>query len=369
MKYFLILLLFFPIQAEAMEINLDNCKDCLDLNLSDINEIWGNTIGGKKRKSSYLGQTTVSLDINFDKIFHKNYGKISVSGINVRGNPESNKNYETLDFISSIENYNQTKLYEFYYENNFKNLYFKVGKFDLSSEFGFDNFTSKFLNASGITSMVVNNNSYNMTNYGPTSSLGISMKYKINDNIFKIGLSSDNPYNGKYKKDFTNINTDKYGTDVNFKSPMLYFEYEKVYKHGKYYIGGFYDFGKEPITYDKNFHRRNFAIYFTFNQELYKDLNLFFRVVYDPKNNVINIKYTVDTGIVYSNFGLMFSIANENKHITTKYKNHNEYRLEFFYNKKINNFLYIQPDIQYIVHPSANYRNEMLIGCRTVLNF
>lgn len=365
--------LLFPFPVMAEEIKFNNCKnDCFEINITDINEVWGNVSGNKNKKVSYLGQTVISGLVNFNGIFNKPYyGDVVISGINIRGNPESNSVYRTMDFISSIENEDQTKIYEFYYENQIKNFYFKIGKFDFSSDFGFDGLTSQFLNASMFSSMVINNNTYNMTNYGPSSSPGIEIDYKIKNYILKYGVASDNPYKGKFNENFSNMNLDRYGTDMNFKSPIMYFEIEKDYKNSKYIIGGFYDFGRQANTYTNNFHKVDYSYYVTINQEIFKNLYAFSRFMIAPKHNVTNINYTLDTGFVFKDsFGIAGSLTNENKKVETKYKNHNEYRIELFYRYNFTNQnFYIQPDIQYIIHPSADYKNETITGIRTVYNF
>lgn len=225
--FFVFIFLIFTFPAYCETIPFNNCGDCVDLGITDINEYWGNAYGGTKNKTSYLGQTQVSININLNKIFGKKFGLLYISGINSRGNPLSGSNLKTLDFISNIENYNSTKLYEFYYENQISDIHIKIGKFDFSSDFGYDDLTSKFLNASMITSMVTNNNTFNMSNYGPASSVGIEVKYEKNDWYIKGGISGDNPYHIKNYNNFSNINSDKHGTDLYVKNPMLYIEYNK----------------------------------------------------------------------------------------------------------------------------------------------
>lgn len=384
-KYLIVLLcLLFGGVAEAKTIDIGPCGECLEFDITDTNEYWENLTGGVRHYGSYIGQTIVSSTINFNNIFSRDdIGDVYISAVNNRGNPMSNTNLKTFDFISNIENYNQSKLYEFYYENKIGNIFFKIGKFDFSSDFGFDNLSAKFLNASMMTSMVINNNTYNMTNYGPTASPGIEVRYYHDNWILKLGLSSDNPYNGNLNLNFANINTDKFGTDLFFKKPMFYLEY--VYNlyiknlKGTYYIGGFYDTGKQANTYSNHFYSGNGAGYFTLNQEIFKNktsnLSIFLRYMIDPYNSRTNITSTFDTGLVYNTrddyFGLSFSIAHANKHITTTFKDHNEYRIEFTYKHQINKYLFIQPDIQYIIHPSSGIgiKNEFVMGLRTVFNY
>lgn len=383
-KYFFVLfLLFIPTEVWAKNSNTVTCDDCkkynitkyVDFNLVDINEYWGNASGGIKHTTSYLGQTVGSVTIHMDKLTNYNIGSLYISGINVRGNPKSNTNLRTLDFISNIENFNSLKIYEFYYYNSFGNLNIKVGKFDFFSDFGHDDDTSQFLNASMITSMVINNNTYNMTNYGPSPSPGAELEYGKNGFDIKAGISSDNPYHGNFYKNFSNINSDNHGTDIYLNSPMINFELRYTSHinnlRGVYYIGGFYDFGKQANTYTNIFHSRNSAYYITINQEFLKTntatYEWFFRYMIDPYSSKTNIKYTMDTGFLYKNkkstIGIGFSITNPNHHLKLKYDN--EYRLEVMYKYNLNNNITIQPDIQYIIHPGAEYKtNELVFGLR-----
>lgn len=382
-KYLAIFLcLIFPAFSYGKDITILNCKECLEIDVNDTNEVWGNVSGGNKKKASYLGMTEIDVGLHLDKIFDGNYGDLKISAINVRGNPMSNSNLQTLDFVSNIENYNSTRIYEFYYENQINdNWYIKIGKIDFTNEFNSDDATSSFLNASMGTSMVINNNTFNMTNYGPATSLGAVVKYSSNNWSIKGAISDDNPYSGNRYINFQNINSDLYGTDIHFKNPMIYMEYQYNTKidnlNGSYYIGGFYDSGKTPVFYGKD-KKGNGAFYITMNQELYKNdvgsLKFFMRYVYDPFPQKTDITYTFDTGLMYSYdndyFGVGFGMVHLNRKIPTDYGNHNEYRIEMTYNHQINKYFSIQPDIQYIIHPgSTNRTSELVFGLRETFTY
>lgn len=370
----LFLCLLVPTPALAKTISIPECNDCFDINITDINEYWGNVSGGMKHKGSYLGFTEIGLNLHLDKIFDGVFGNLHISAENNRGNPMSNTNLRTLDFISNIENYNQTKLYEIFYENNLGPFYFKFGKFDFGRDFEIDNITSSFLNASMITSMVINNNTFNMSNYGPASELGVELRYRKNNWDIGFGASSDNPYRGDFNLDFTNINSDSHGTVLSWKSTMFYFEVKKKTRifglDGFYEVGGFLDTGKQANTYDGKFHRGNEIIYLMFNQEVWrrnnKSISLFSRFVIDPRNDRTNIEYTSDSGVFYQfdndYIGAGFSITKPN----SKLHLHNEMRLELTYSHDFDQYFSIQPNIQYIIHPGGtSSRDELVFGMRS----
>lgn len=382
-KYLAIFLcLIFPFFSYGKDITILNCKDCMEIDVTDTNEVWGNVSGGVKKKASYLGMTEIDVGLNLDKIFEKPYGDFKISAVNVRGNPMSNSNLQTLDFVSNIENYNSTRLYEFYYENQIdKNWYIKIGKIDFTNEFNSDDATSSFLNASMGTSMVVNNNTFNMTNYGPSTSVGAVVKYSSDNWSIKGAISDDNPYIGNRAINFQNINTDQYGVDIHFKHPMFYLEYQYNTKFnnldGSYYVGGFYDDGPTPVSYGGR-RKGNGAFYLTMNQELYKNdvgsLKFFMRYVYDPFPQKTDITYTFDTGLMYSYdndyFGVGLGMVHLNKRVPADYNHHDEYRIEATYNHQIDKYFSIQPDIQYIIHPgSTNRKNELVFGLRETFTY
>ena len=378
-RLILYLCLFITTPAFSKTVPLPYCDSCIDFNLLDINEYWGNEMGGEKKRGSYLGFTEASVDIHLDKIFNGHYGSFHISGENNRGNPMSNKNLGTLDFISNIENYNQAKLYEFYYENNFGPWYFKFGKFDFARDFEIDNISSDFLNASMVSSMVINNNTFNMSNYGPASSPGAEVRFTTDEWDIGLGISSDNPYRGNFNKDFTDMNTDPTGTAIFWKTSMIYLEVKKNIKImgllGTYTVGGFIDTGKQANTYDDRFHTGNELFYATVNQTVWenniKSLSVFVRLAVDPRKDRTAIDYTIDTGILYQEgddfAGLGFSLTKPNSRMLLP---ESEMRLEATYSHSFNKYIAVQPNIQYIIHPGGmKEENELVTGVRTTFVF
>ena len=378
-RLILYLCLFLSTPALAKPISTPSCNSCFNVNLTDINEYWGNATGGQKQRGSYLGFTEVSIDVHLDRIFNGHYGNFHVSAENNRGNPMSDTNLGTLNFISNIENYHQTKLYEFYYENQFGPWYFKIGKFDFTRDFEIDDITSSFLNASMGTSMVINNNTLNMTNYGPASAPGIEVRYKSNGWNIELGASSDNPYRGKFDEDFSNINTDPHGTDISWKSTMFYIEVKKNLDinglKGMYSVGGLLDTGRQANTYDGIFHKGNDIIYATVNQEMWrkkdKSISLFSRFSIDPRGDRTDIDYTLDSGVFYQFgddfLGAGFSITKPNHRLHLP---KSEMRIELTYNHVFNKYIVVQPNIQYIIHPGGTKaRDELVMGVRTTFTY
>lgn len=390
---FLIFFLILPVRSIAATFDVKDCKQCVSLNISNIDEYWFNSSGGMSHRGSYLGSTTVSLDINSKLLFGSDYGSIYISGVNNRGNPQSQNNLLTFDTISNIENFNSTKLYELYYHKTFGDFSFKIGKIDFSSYFGVDDYTGKFINGGLVTSTVYNNNSYFQNNYTPISSPGIEMEYTKDKITYKLGVSSDNPFKENYKNpNYPNIDNDKHGLDFNFTSPMIYYDVSYSNNiHGYDYnviLGGFYDSGKQPISYDNKKHKSNMGMYINFNQEIWKkdnkNLVFFSRFFVDPMQKYENVLYTLDCGFVYQNnddyIGLSFSDTRGSKYLNYDMthnitKNHNEYKLELTYYHQINKWFSIQPDIQYIIRPGGMIfdtkpiKNELIFGLRSSFSY
>lgn len=385
-KYYLFLMfILYPNISYSKSFS----KDLVDLSIINIDELWSNTSGGYRKKTSYIGNTIVGLDISSKLISNIDYGSLYISMNNNRGTPVSQNNLFTYDTISSIENFNATKLYELYYHISYHNFDIKIGKIDFSSLFGYDDKTQNFTNGGMVTSTVMNNNSYYQNNYTPLASPGVYVSYNVKKILFKLGLTSSNPINENYNnQNYMNINYDKYGTKFIINSPFLYYEINYKNDNKNVILGGFYDTGKQPISYTNKKYSGNYGFYLNYNQQILKkkeyNLDLFFRFYIDPMQKYENVFYTIDTGLILSYkkiyLGLSFSDTNGSKYLNynlTKNisKNHNEYKTELTLNYKINDYFSIQPVIQYIVRPGGRIyndkliKNELIFGVRNTFNY
>lgn len=364
-------LLFILVTKKSLckTINLYDCTDCVEINLNDTNEYWST-------HNSYIGQSILSVDIKKELL---KIGSIYASYDNNRGTTVTNNYIGSFNTISSIENKKTNKLYELYYYNTFKNLYFKIGKFDLQNNFGSDDQFSYFVNTSSTSSSIFSNNTYEMSNYGPVSSLGIYLEYNLNDNFkFKGSIVSDNPF--KINTDLTDTKTDMHGNMFKIESPMFLFETNMYFgKKYKTYIslGGFYDTGKQSITYSNIIHRNNAAFYISVEHDLINkndnSLQLLVRYMRDPYSDRSTITSTFDTGLLYSNkkhiIGILFGYELGDKNMFTNLKSKIEYRLELTYRYNVTDNFYIQPDIQYIDNIAGYNHSMFLFGIRESFNY
>lgn len=144
-------------------------------------------------------------------------------------------------------------------------------------------------------------------------------------------------------------------------------------------------------TYYNNFHR-NFGAYFNFEQMVYKEKK-------DDNNDLQGLVVFGQFGISPSNrtdmsrfmgVGLHYQgpipkrdndiagIAIGSGHFASRlnditYDNGgrigSETVLEAFYRFKVNNWFYLQPDVQYIMNPGGMYPNSVAVGLRSVITF
>lgn len=344
-----------------------NNKPIIEFNINDTNEYWN-------VKNSYVGQTIISLDFKNDLT---KIGGFYISGDNNRGTTITNNYIGTYNTVSSIENKKTNKLYELYYYKQIKNLYIKIGKFDLQNNFGSDEQFSYFINTSSTSSSIFSNNTYEMSNYGPVSSLGIYSEYNYKNFTFKEALVSDNPF--KINNDISNSKTDRYGNSFKIESPMLLLETNMNFGNSyKTYIslGGFIDFGKQSITYDTIFHKKDASFYFSLEQDVFnnKNNNLQFIVRYmrDPYIDRTIITSTFDSGILYkhknNSLGFLFGYELGDRNMfTTKPKL--QYKFELTYRYNISNNLYIQPDLQFISNISGYNKSIIVFGIRESITY
>ena len=154
-------------------------------------------------------------------------------------------------------------------------------------------------------------------------------------------------------------------------------------KEGKYLIGDWIKTGKYE-SYKGSAERNNFGLYAAFEQKLinrFEDnsggLSIFSQFSY-ARNSINDVPYYYGGGFVFKgisksrkddSIGLAFGWHQFDKELHKTNNQTAEKVLELFYKIKLTNFLYIQPDLQYIIKPSGNEKNAFALGVRSCIVF
>ncbi len=346
---------------------------------SYVGDFASNLHGGKRTGSLYLGMANIKLGFKTKSIGLWNGGEFFIHGVATHGGTPSEKLFGDFQVASNIEAGNHTYIHELWYKHSFENLQFTFGLQDLNTEFVTSENACSFINSSfGVPSLISSNVPIPIF---PLTALGISCRYKMNENfLFQVALfdgfpeSFDNNQhnlNWKLKDDDGTL----IFTELQFSSTIK--DLHGTFKTGYYYHSHLRETSAEtgiPETVFEN----NYGLYVLADQTIYQadannSLGVFTQAAVSPGNININ-DYYFGCGLnctgVFNNedaAGFAFAYAHFNNESLK-----DETTLEMFYKSRITENLFVQPDIQYIINPAGtetNLTNSLAALIRFGINF
>jgi porin len=138
-----------PPTTAAREIETDPAGRGLKPGFAYLGEISTNAAGGLRRRSACLGNLSLTLSLDLDKLFGWRGATIFLYGMSIQGqNPD--RNVGDLQGVSNIAAHDTARLYEAWLRQDLFSgrLSFLAGLYDLNSEFDVIEPASLFLNAS-----------------------------------------------------------------------------------------------------------------------------------------------------------------------------------------------------------------------------
>ena len=326
-------------------------------------------------KGTYQGLYNLSLDLDSEKMNLYNGGKFHI--LYQAGNKGVNS-MEFLNTYSDMNSYDPMKsinqISELYYEQSVKDDLFniKIGKQDANIDFQALNAGFEFLN---LSFSFIDNTPMPLF---PSQQMGIRARLKLHKEIYiQNGFYDGNLKIGATPKSFfTGENNYLNMTEVykltNFKN-----------KEGKYLIGDWIKTGKYE-SYKNSTERNNYGIYAGFEQKLtdrFEDksggLKLFGQFGY-ARNSINDVPYYGGGGLLFEgmtekrkadSIGIAFGWHQFDKQLHKTEHRTAEKVIELFYKIKLTEFLYIQPDIQYIIKPGGSDKNAFALGLRSCIVF
>ncbi|MBR6297937.1 MAG: carbohydrate porin [Candidatus Gastranaerophilales bacterium] len=317
-------------------------------------------------KGTYQGLYNLSVDLDSEKLNLYKGGKLHILyqvGNKGRNSMEFLNTYSDMSSYDPMKSINQIS--ELYYEQSFKDdiLNLKIGKQDANADFQALGTGFEFLN---LSFSFIDNTPMPLF---PSQQTGIRARIKLPKEIYiqngfydgnlKIGAGPKSFFTGE--NDYLNMTEIYKLTD--FKG-----------KEGKYLIG---DWIK---TSDKT----NYGFYAGFEQKLtdrFEDksggLSAFGQFGY-ARNSINDVPYYAGGGFVFKGItkkrkddsvGIAFGWHQFNKILHKTEHATAEKVIELFYKIKLTEFLYIQPDIQYIMKPSGSEKDAFAFGLRTCITF
>lgn len=361
---------------------------------SDIEDYISVFKGGNIRKDTWLGRIDLLSDLDLEKAGLLKGGSIHIDLMSAHGGlkPTADGMVGDIQTVNNIEGPRSNRIYEAWYQQALleNKLSIKFGLVDLNSEFLVSDSGNLFINSAFaiMPSMFINTDSVSIY---PQAAPAVRLKYSLNENWdFLAGFFQGNPLSPD-----DNPHSTHFGT----KEGLLSIEEGQC--HYKLPVGqglagtvktGFWynsthttdvsalDVDGNPVMYHDDY-----GAYVMLDQAVFRikddqGLNIFFLGGGAPENRN-QIQHSIGGGLNYK--GLLPHRENDstgiavtsawfsNKLRATTGQDHAETALEWTYKLKVNDYIYFQPDIQYVIHPNGDdsIKNASVFMLRTGINF
>lgn len=339
-----------------------NKSNLFNSRTSYVGDFAGNLSGGKRTGAVYLGMANIELEIETGKLGLWKGGDLFLKGAATHGGLPSENLIGDFQVASNIEAGTHTFIQEFWYKQSFANFDIKLGLQDLNADFIVSDYAGDFMNSSfGVPSLISDNVPLPIF---PLTTLGINLKSRISDAFtIQTALFDGMPEsfdNNEYNLDWSIKSGDgalifselQFSTSIN--------KLEGTYKAGSYYHSHLKCKNEVTGCYETVF-KRNYGFYIIMDQRVWKkgefsSLGLFAQFAVSP--SAINPHhYYFSAGLNYSGLfddngddvvGLAFAHAGFGRGEIS-----DEMTIELFYKARVNENLFLQPDVQYIINPAG----------------
>jgi porin len=370
-----ILLVFFcsPVYLLSQPVS-DDSSAIIRPEVAYVGEVLNNFTGGIRTGSCYLGMANIRIAFFTGAAHLWRGGELYINGANTHGAEPSVVFLGDLQVASNIEAGNHTFVQEMWYKQSWNSIEITAGLQDLNVYFVNSSNCGLFLNSSfGVLPTVSGNIPAPIF---PLTSLGLSVKWKPSS---KYTLLS-----ALYDGSATNFKENPYNLNWHpgMEEGMLLFneiQHEVTFGNlpGMYKAGIYMHQHFRPETEDHDSDvdtsfRNNNGLYLIGDQMIWqnqgkeRNLGAFMQFGFSPRKQ--NLIY------YYIGFGLKFTglISKQGKdiaglaiaHVGLRGYTGSETTLEFTYQYEFFHFLYLQPDVQYIINPAGT--GKRLKNCLAV---
>ena len=371
-------------------------------------EVWGNPAGGVSSGAVYTGLMTFQGNIDLQKLLGWRGASFSTRWYWLSGQDISAEHVGNIFTVSNIAGFPTVRMNELWLQQNFAGdrISIRVGQMGADSEFYVSTYSVVFLNSALSWSPTLSTNIPNGGPAYPMSAPGIRLALTpVNWLTYQGAVFQGNPF-------AQNVN--RYGFRWDLSSSNGYFSIHELNFRmnqesgssglpGTFKLGGWFD--TAPDLNASSAQPWNYGFYFVADQMLYrvqqtsfstvdnkdnqaapasvinKGLGIFTHVGVAPRNSSL-INFYIDGGLNYK--GLLptrdhdvLGLAIAYGHLTNNLPNSQgrsdrgyEIVLEATYEIELTPWLSLQPDVQYVIHPSGtNIANALVLGVRTTLSF
>ena len=356
-------------------------------------EALANAVGGYRRGAIYEGLFSMGVQADLEKLAGWKGATFLVSGIYPHGSSLTNEYVHDFNGVSNIDAHDSVRLYETWIQQELWDgkLSIRIGQLLADSEFFVSENGALFINGAFGAIPVVSLN-FNAPVY-PLAAPGVRVRWSLSDTVsIQAAVFSGNAGN--------EVTDNQHGTTWRFNGGALALA-EVAYTHnsgkdetglkGVYKLGAFYHSGDfDDFRAETGSHNGDYGAYVIADQQLWrkagsKDQGLsgFLRVGAAPADRN-TVPFYGDAGFNYNGLipgrdkdvagvGISYTSLkdSDNQNSKTVFTSHHETILEVTYKVVVREWLYVQPDFQYIFTPDGDRNTEgaFVAGLRFNLTF
>ena len=372
-------------------------------------QVWGNPIGGESTGTVYTGLMSFQGNVDLQKLLGWQGGTVSTRWYWLSGQDISAEHVGNVFTVSTIAGYPTVRANELWFQQNFLNdrISIRLGQLGADSEFDLSTYSAVFLNGTFSWSPYLSTNIPNGGPGYPMGAPGVRLALTPLDWVTYQGAA--------FQGNVFAQNVNRHGFRWDLNSSNGYFPiHELMFRTnqgagvgglpGEIKVGGWFD--TVPDQKAAASQPWNYGFYFVADQALYrvpqpvsapavddngkqtpavpsteKDLGMFTHIAFAPRNSSL-MNFYIDGGLNYK--GLfptrdndVLGVAFAYGHLTNNPQENDggsfpgyEMVLEATYQMEITPWLTVQPDVQYVIHPSgADIGNALVSGAQATVSF
>ena len=381
----------------------------ITFNAQYVAEVWGNPTGGESNATVYTGLMSLQGNVDLQKLLGWQGASVSTRWYWLSGQDISAEHVGNIFTVSNIAGFPTFRMNELWFQQNFLSdrISVRVGQFGADSEFDLSTNSIVFLNTTFSWSPDLYTNIPNGGPAYPMAAPGIRLALTpVSWLSYQGAIFQGNPF-------AQDVN--RHGFRWDLSASNGYFSVHEVNFRmnqgsgssslpGTFKIGGWFDTAPDPNA--SSTQPWNYGFYFVADQMLYrvphsdfplspdnkgeqtaaasptnKGLGVFAHIGYVPESSSF-INFYLDGGLSYKGLiptrdhdvlGVAFAYGHLSHNPQDNEERSNpgyEIVFEATYQIELAPWLSVQPDLQYVFHPSGtDIANALVLGARTTVSF
>lgn len=387
-------------------------KHGVNIGVSTVNEVWGNTMGGIKSGCVTTSLLQGATTVNLEKLIGWKGASFYSRWLYLYGQDPSANLLGDVFIVSNIAGYSTFRNIDLWIEQKFldEKIAFRVGQMEADSDFAISDYGALFINSTfGWPAFLYTSIPNGGPNY-PVGAPGVYLKLKpIEPVTLKFAAYQGNVYE-------QSVNNHGFNWNLSSENGFFYmseatYHYEESTMPGQVKVGAWFFSGSFPSMNNPNATLwGNTGYYGIIDQMLYRSscchgechklndegLGVFGRISYEPSDRNF-MDFYCDTGFNYKGilptrhndiFGVGFAYGQVSNGMRSPQSDlssspiytppdgsatalNYEMAFETTYVGVITPWLTLQPDLQYIIHPGASSQlgNALVLGLRATVVF